>query len=63
MEFSGSWHGMGVFRISTKSALFDEYVGGKLETFVVVSLPQVSLGIALAVERKASATSQNSLIT
>lgn len=38
-------------------------VEGELETFMVAFLPQASPGTALAVERKASATSRNSLIT
>lgn len=46
-----------------RSVLFEEDIEGKLETFMVCFLPQVSLGIVLAVERKASVTSQNSLIT
>lgn len=41
----------------------EEGSGGELEMFTICLLLQVSLGIALAVERKASATSRNSPIT
>lgn len=43
--------------------LSEEDFGGKLETLMVCFLLQVSLGIVLAVERKASVTSRNSPIT
>jgi hypothetical protein len=43
--------------------LFEEGTGGDLERVMVCFLLQVSLATALAVERRASVTSQNSPTT
>lgn len=50
-------------RVLLNYVLFGQDFGGQLETFLVCFLLQVSLGIVLAVERKASVTSRNSPIT